>query len=191
MEGCRVGFRGIFLLRLRDSSKQDVRGTLSSLLAQLSAQSDACYGVLERPYSEHNFGSKEPSEDMLKECLKSVLTLQYQGPTFIILDAIDECPNSTGTPSPREHVLGLVEWLSGLHDSRLSVCLTSRPEADIEVVLHPLASHWVSLHSESGQKNDIMNYIKWFIDSDAKTRKWKKKDKELVIEKLSGRAGGM
>jgi hypothetical protein len=180
-----------FYFDFRDSSKQDVRGALSSLLAQLSAQSDACCGVLERLYSEHDTGSKEPSEDMLKECLKSMLTLQCQGPIFIILDAIDECPNSAGTPSPRENVLELVEWLSELHHSHLSVCVTSRPEADIEAVLRPLASHTVSLHGEDGQKEDIINYIKWFINSDTKTRKWRKEDKELVIEKLSERVDGM
>ena len=180
-----------FYFDFRDSSKQDVRGALSSLLTQLSAQSNACCGVLERLYSEHDSGSKEPSEDMLKECLKSILTLQDQGPVFIILDAIDECPNSAGTPSPRENVLELVEWLSELHNSHLSICVTSRPESDIETVLQPLSSHRVSLHGESRQKEDIINYIKWFINSDPKMRKWRKEDKELVIGKLSERADGM
>jgi hypothetical protein len=48
----------------------------------------------------------------------------------------------------------------------------------------------VSLHGENGQKEDIVNYIKWFINSDPKARKWRKEDKELVLEKLSERADG-
>jgi hypothetical protein len=180
-----------FYFDFRDSSKQDVRGVLSSPLAQLSAQSDACCGVLERLYSEHDSGSKEPSEEMLKECLKNMLTFRHQGPMFIILDAIDECPNNAGTPSPRENVRELVEWLSELHHPHLSICVTSRPESGIETVLLPLASHTVSLHGESGQKEDIINYIKWFINSDPKTRKWRQEDKELVIEKLLERADWM
>ena len=180
-----------FYFDFRDSSKQDVRGALSSLLAQLSAQSDACCGVLESVYSAHDAGSKEPSEDALQECLKSMLTLQNQGPIFLVLDAIDECPNSAGTPSPRENVLRLLEWLSELRSSHLSICVTSRPEVDIEAVLLSLASRTVSLHGENGQKEDIVNYIKWFIDSDPKARKWRKEDKELVIKKLSKRANGM
>src|SRR6266403_319731 len=182
---------GFFYFDFRDSSKQDVRGALSSLLAQLSAQSDACCGVLESVYSAHDAGSKEPSEDALQECLKSMLTLQNQGPIFLVLDAIDECPNSAGTPSPRENVLRLLEWLSELRSSHLSICVTSRPEVDIEAVLLSLASRTVSLHGENGQKEDIVNYIKWFIDSDPKARKWRKEDKELVIKKLSERANGM
>jgi hypothetical protein len=180
-----------FYFDFRDSLKQDARAALSSLLTQLSAQSDVFCGILERLYSEHDAGSREPRKDALRECLKRMLTLQGQGPTFIVLDAIDECPNSAGTPSPRENVLELIEWLSELHCSHLSICVTSRPEADIEAVLQPLASYMVSLHGETGQKEDIINYIKWFIDSDSKARKWRKEDKELVLERLSERADGM
>ena len=180
-----------FYFDFRDSSKQDVRGALSSLLTQLSAQSDGCCNVLERLYKAHNTGSKEPSEDALRKCLKNMLMFQDQGRIFIVFDAIDECPNSTGTPSPRENVLELIEWVSKLDYSHVSICVTSRPEADIEAVLLPLASYTVSLHGEDGQKDDISNYIKWFINSDPKARKWRKEDKEIVLEKLSEGADGM
>jgi hypothetical protein len=177
-----------FYFDFRDSLKQDVRGALSSLLIQLSAQSDAYYGILERLYVNNN---GEPGKNTLRKCLKSMLKLQDQGPVFIILDAIDECPNSAGTPSPRENVLEFVKWLTELHYSHLSICVTSRLETDIEAVLEPLASHTVSLHTESGQNEDIVNYIKWFINSDLKAQKWRKEDKELVLEKLSGGPDGM
>jgi hypothetical protein len=120
-----------------------------------------------------------------------MLALQDQGPIFVFIDAIDECPNNAGTPSPRENVLELVEWLSELRFSHLSICITSRPEADIEAVLLPLAFHTVSLHDESGQKGDIIEYIKWFINSDPKMRRWRKEDKEIVLERLSEGADGM
>ena len=191
MSEAGLASNAFFYFDFRDSSKQDARGALSSLLTQLSDQSDAYCGVLEHLYITHKAGSKEPSEDALRGCLKSMLTLQDQGPIFIILDAVDECPNRAGTPSPRENVLELTEWLSKLNYSRLSVCVTSRPEADIEAVFQPLVSHTVSLHAESGQNEDIVNYIKWFINSDSKTRRWRKEDKELVIEKLSDGADGM
>jgi hypothetical protein len=180
-----------FYFDFRDSSKQDVHGALPSLLTQLSAQSDAYCDVLGCLYSAHNAGSKKPSEDALKACLKSMMTLQDQGPIFIILDGIDECPDNAGTPSPRENVLELVKWLSDLHYSHLSICVTSRPEADIEAVLLPLAYCAVSLHGENGQKEDIINYIKWFVNSDPKARKWRKEDKDLVVEKLFEGADGM
>ena len=120
-----------------------------------------------------------------------MLTVPDQGPIYIVFDALDECPNSTDTPSARQDALSLVKWLSELPSSRLSVCVTSRPEADIEAILQPLAYHTVSLHLESGQKSDIANYIEWFVNSDPSTQKWRKEDKEYVVKKLSERADGM
>jgi len=99
--------------------------------------------------------------------------------------------NSTGTPSPRESVLFLVEWLLELRCSNPWVSVTSRPEPDIAAVLESWASHTIPLHNETGQKEDITNYINWFVNSDPKARKWRKEDKELVIKKLSERADGM
>jgi len=107
------------------------------------------------------------------------------------MDALDECPNSTGTPSPRENVLGLVKWLLSLGCSNLWVSVTSRPEPDIAAVLESLASHTISLHNEAGQNEDIRNYIEWFVNSDPKASKWRSQDKELVIKRLSERADGM
>jgi hypothetical protein len=182
---------GFFYFDFKDQSKQDARGALSSLLTQLAAQSDACCESLFALYSAHSAGSHQPSEAELRECLSNMLSVQYRGPMFIIIDAIDECPNSTGTPSPREKVLEFIEWLSNLHCSHLSICVTSRPESNIEAVLLPLASYTVSLHGENGQNEDIVNFIKWFVSSDPKARKWRREDKELVLEKLSERAEGM
>ena len=180
-----------FYFDFKDTSKQRAQDTLSSLLIQLAAQSDACSNILSDCHSTCDFGSKQPSEDALREFLRKMLALPEQGPIFIIFDALDECPNSAGTPSPRENVLDLVEWLVELRYSHLHVCVTSRPEADIKVVLQPLASHTVSLHDESGQKDDINKYIKFFINTDRGTRRWRKEDKELVINKLSEGADGM
>ncbi|KAI0270888.1 hypothetical protein BGY98DRAFT_231802 [Russula aff. rugulosa BPL654] len=99
--------------------------------------------------------SKEPSEDTLKECLKSMLTVQNRRPIFFGFDAIHKCPNSTGTPSPRENVLELIERLSELDCPYLSICITSRPEADIEAVLPPLASHTVSFMMRVDSRNTL------------------------------------
>jgi len=180
-----------FYFDFKDESKKNARGALSSLLAQLAAQSDRYSEILSALYSEHDDGSKQPTDEELRESFKNMLAVPDQAPIYIIIDAIDECPNSTGTPSPREKVLRLVEWLLELHCSNLWVSVTSRPEPDIAVVLEPLTSRTISLHNEMGQEEDIRNYIQWFVNSDPKARKWRKQDKELVIEKLSERADGM
>ena len=180
-----------FYFDFKDQLKQNSRTALSSLLIQLAAQSDTFCESLFALYIANDAGTQQASEHDLRECLENMLSLQDQGPIFIVLDALDECPNNAGTPSPRENVLEFVEWLSELNHSHVFICVTSRPEADIEAVLLPLASNTVSLHGENGQKEDIMNYIKWFINTDMTTRRWRKEDKQLVIDKLSERADGM
>jgi hypothetical protein len=130
----------------------------------------------------------------LKECLKEMLRLLGQGPIFIVLDALDECPDSSGIPSPRNEVLQLVQELVDLHLQGLHICATSRPEVNIRAVLEPLAFRSVSLHDETGQKLDIADYVQSIVNSSGSTaamRRWRVDDKNLVIETLTERADGM
>jgi hypothetical protein len=68
-----------------------------------------------------------------------MLTLPDQGPVYLILDALDECPNTSGVPSSREQVLDLVKELVDLRLPSLHICVTSRPEVDIQDTLASLA----------------------------------------------------
>jgi hypothetical protein len=122
-----------------------------------------------------------------------MLELPGQVPIIVILDALDECPSTNGTPPAREKVLDFVEDVVLSKYPKLSMCITSRPEQDIQTVLNPLtsASSRVSLHEESGQREDINNYIRSFVHSDRGMRRWREEDRELVIKTLSERAGGM
>jgi hypothetical protein len=119
-----------------------------------------------------------------------MLHLEKQAPTYIILDALDECP-ITSIPSPREEVLEFVDELVGLHLPNLHICVTSRPEHDIQVVLERLTVCPVSLHDESGQQKDIVNYVASFVRSDQRMSRWREEDKNLVIKTLSEKADGM
>ena len=125
------------------------------------------------------------------ECLKEMLAAEAQGPTYIILDALDECPTVSTIPSPREEVLDLVGEIVGLRLLNVHICVTSRPEHDIQAVLKDLTMHPVSLHDESGQQEDIVNYVTSFVRSDRKVRRWLEEDKDLVIKTLSEKADGM
>jgi hypothetical protein len=180
-----------FYCDFRDSTKQDIHYLLSSLLAQLSAKSDPCYKVLSALYSKYDAGSRQPNKDVLTECLENILKMGGQLPIYIIVDAIDECPNTPDVVTPRDRVLELVEKLIALHLPNLRICLTSRPEADIRASLGSLASHTISLHDESGQRNDISDYVSFVVHSDRNMRRWRAEDKKLVIETLSRKADGM
>src|SRR6266566_415209 len=180
-----------FYFDFRDVDKQNLRNLLPSLLIQLSAQSDACCDILSQLYSAHDRGVQKPSDRAMAECLKQMLALEGQGPTYIILDALDECPVTSSIPSPQEEVLELVEDLVGLHLPNLHICVTSRPEPGIQIVLERLTERPVSLHDESGQKEDIANYVSSSVHSDRRMGRWREEDKELVIMMLSEKADGM
>ena len=175
----------------REDQKQDRRGLLSSILFQLCDQSDTYHDVLSTFYSTHRHGAQNPSNDELLRCLKELLDLPGQAPVYLIIDALDECPNTSAIPSPREQVLTLLEHLVESRLRNLRLCVTSRPETDIKIALEPLTFRSISIHDESGQKEDIENYIRSVVNTDPKNRRWKQQDKELVIKVLTERADGM
>ncbi len=180
-----------FYFDFRDINKQNRHDLLSSLVTQLSDQSHRHCDVLNDVYLKLGSGAQKPSEDELIQCLKDMLTLPDQPPVYLIIDALDECPDTSGLPSPREQVLDLVKGLVEHSSPNLRLCVTSRPEIDIRRALEPLTSLRVSLHEQSGQKQDIVNYVTSVVQSDAKMRRWRDEDKNLVIETLSERADGM
>ena len=180
-----------FYFDFKDTDKQNRRNLILSLLSQLSARSDPCCDMLYRLFQTHNNGAQKPTDDVLIQNLKEVLTLSDHSPIFIIMDAIDECPNTFGLPSPRELVLDLVKELVGLSLPNLHLCVTSRPEIDIRTALEPLTSRQVSLHDQTGQKKDIVEYIRSVVRSDARMGQWRDEDQNMIIETLSDKADGM
>ncbi|KAH9016148.1 hypothetical protein EDB84DRAFT_1277023, partial [Lactarius hengduanensis] len=195
MAACEAGsaIMAYFYFDFRDLKKQTCRDLLLSLVSQLSTRSIPYCDILHHVYKTHENGTRQPSDDTLKACLKEMLRLPGQGTIFIVLDALDECPDSSSIPSPRDEVLQLVKELVDLHLQGLHICATSRPEVDIRAVLEPLASRSVSLHNESGQQSDIADYVQNVVNlsSSAAMRRWRVDDKKLVIETLTERADGM
>ena len=182
---------GFFYCDFRDDDKKNLRGLVSSLLVQLCDQSDSHSGILSEFYSAHGDGSRQPNNNALIGCLRDILKNPGQAPVYIVVDGLDECPNAFGTPSPRENVLVFLEDLINLHLRHLHICITSRPEVDISTALNSLPFHTVTLHNESGQKQDIANYVNAIVHRDPKIKGWRAADKERVIETLTRKADGM
>jgi len=177
----------------KDASKRDLRRALTSVLFQLGDDDDRCWNILYQLFKSCRDGSEQASDAALVKCLEDMLDLPGRLPIFIIIDALDECPNNTGTPPAREEVLDFVENLVRSNRSNLFLCITSRPEQDIQSVLNPLtsATYRVSLHEEVGQWEDINSYVRSFVRKNRDMRRWREEDRELVITTLSERAHGM
>ena len=193
MQESRSTLLAYYYFDFKDVAKRDIRGLLTSLLLQLVDDSDHCWDLLSRLHKRCRDGSEQPSDAALAQCLKNMVDFPGQPPTYIVIDALDECPNNIGTPSAREKVLNFVEDLVELNHPNLFICITSRPEQDITTILDPLTppSRRVSLHEEVGQRRDIDSYVRSFVHSDRTMRRWRVEDKEHVINVLSERANGM
>lgn len=196
MRKCGLASLGIFFHDFRDVEKKDLRGLLSSVLDQLCGQSNSYHDILSIFYSTHHHCNRalSPSNDDLLKCLKTLLQLQGQAPVYLIIDALNECPNTSATvlPSPREDILKALKDLIYVQLPNLRICITSVPEPDIKAALNPFAFRSVSLHDESGQREDIANYVKSVVDThdDMQIWSWKLDRSQRVIKVLTERGGG-
>ena len=185
---------GYFYFDFRDASKQHRRDLLTSLLFQLSAHSSSHCGILSLLHAAHDDGARQPTDQELTKCLKKML--RDQRPIYLIIDALDESPDASGIPSPREEVLQLITELVGLSSTdlqHLHICVTSRQQVDIRIALRHLTTFRVGIDDRGGQRNDIVDYVTSVVYSNAEPimRGWEKEVKDLVIETLCKRADGM
>ena len=184
-------FLAYFYFDFKDTEKQDSCTLLSSLLVQLSSQSDQFCDILHGLYSENKDGSQQPATASLLRCLKGMLVIMGSQPVYLVIDALDECPNDSGIPSSHERMFMMVKELVKLRHLNLQLCVTSRPEYDICTTLEPLVMQQVSLHNESRQKQDINDYIMSVVHSDRMMKKWRDAEKDMVVERLTSKADGM
>jgi hypothetical protein len=117
--------------------------------------------------------------------------IEQQRPIYIVIDAVDHCPNTTGPHSPRKEVLMFVEDLVRTRYPTLHICLTSSPEQDIKKALNLLTSALclVNIDEEAGQQKDIESYIRSFVEDKQETVRTKN-DKEHIINTLAKQAHG-
>ena len=100
-----------FYFDFRDIDKQHWRHLITSILTQLSSNSSPRCDILSCLHSELDDGAQEPGPGDDTE-----------------IDALDECPNTSGIPSHRDRVLWLTKELIDLHLPNLHICITSHPE---------------------------------------------------------------
>ena len=115
----------IFYYDFREDTKRHLSGLLSSVLFQLCDQSDSYYDVLSTFYSVHRNGGESPSDDELVQCLMKLLKRPEPRPVYLVIDALDECPSTSSSTSPREKLLSFLEDLVEAQLSNLRICVTS------------------------------------------------------------------
>ncbi|KAI0258440.1 hypothetical protein BC834DRAFT_835631, partial [Gloeopeniophorella convolvens] len=178
-----------FYCDFQDSKKQTFDSILRSVLLQLCEQSNAFSEILSRLCTLYD-SSLVPTDDELELCLNRMLELPKEAPKYIIVDALDECSNSGSQPR-RGEILRFLRRLSGYNYPDVYICVTSRPEADIESILRPLACSCINLEKEMGQAHGISKYIQESIENHPGMQEWAAETKDLVVKTLTRNADGM
>ncbi|KAJ7473698.1 hypothetical protein B0H11DRAFT_1866618 [Mycena galericulata] len=167
-----------FYFDFKTREGQAVEIALRRILLQLSAQSPHPYSALEKQYSLSN-GQTLPNFRDLQHVLEELL--REVGRTYIIFDALDECPGS-------EHgqLIDLITMLLHWTDSPLHLLITSQPRAIFTEKF--TAIPYIFLESDITQ-HDIKLFITTELRENRKLKIWASRASEIVdrvVVKSSG-----
>jgi hypothetical protein len=150
------------------------------LLEQLCSQSDDAFLVLDELYNHHGSGRQTPNnKEMVKALRRIVEAIPH---TYIILDALDECPE---LDELLEFLNEVAEWkLDGLH-----TLVTSRQLSAIDEALDMVGTQRVALQSKFVDP-DIETYVRTRLRVDRRL-KWPSNVQDEIEKCLTKGAGGM
>lgn len=173
-----------FYFSFIDPQRQRAENCLRTILRQFLLQRPTVPDGVRDVYLKYKYG--HPPLAAWKTALGSVI--QEMTPTFIIIDALDECPSHGGE---RAKLLELLQSLAASQSANLHILVTSRRESDIEekltgsVTLPPL-----SIQGEDTDI-DIGTHVKAQLASDSTMSKWPGPIKLEIEETLTTKAKGM
>jgi hypothetical protein len=154
---------------------------LSSILAQLVLQIPTIPESLQAFHQKHQHG--RPPEDGLFTAIEPLLV----GPTFIIADALDECPDKE---RERKHLCTILGKLHGWAAPNLHILVTSRKEQDLSSALNLLtSSDPISITEEVGA--DIRKYVNMQLSTNNDLKEYSTETKLKIENVLTKKANGM
>ncbi|KAF9063929.1 hypothetical protein BDP27DRAFT_208667 [Rhodocollybia butyracea] len=183
-----------FYFDFRNSAKQTVYGLLSSLVSQLGSCSLLCNRLLSAFYKKHGTTHHQgPTSNLLFQCLESIL--HALPAVYIVLDALDECPEATRS----REMFSLLKKLIGIKDDGFHLLITSRPEQDIRQALssHKRPSSHLSKQAtyfvlDIGKTKQHADDIQQYISKEVLMMKdWASTVQRTVKESLATKADGM
>ena len=171
---------GFFYFTFNDETKQDESALLRTLLLQLSGQLSESQNALSRLYDSSK-NAVPPPEILLSHFHDLV---QNFNQVYILLDALDECPQS----HHREHVLNSIDRIRGWFLPQMHLMVTSRDEIDVRESLNPTSSGEILLKN-SGVDQDIKSFVTKQLNTNrqlVKLRAYHEKIEDHLTRKARG-----
>ncbi|KAH6699782.1 ankyrin repeat-containing domain protein [Leptodontidium sp. MPI-SDFR-AT-0119] len=175
-----------------DFSDQDVQKLdtlLRCLLWQLCKHDEYLPQAAWALYESYDNGRKQPSNEVLANTLFELLSHNPNRQSYVIIDALDECPIDT-----REHFFELILGRIEKHHQTDSYnfLFTSRKEADIEkrMAESTVAIHNIPIPAECVNK-DVRLHVTQFIASHRVMKDFPKHLKTEIEDTISNKAQGM
>jgi hypothetical protein len=136
--------------------------------------------VLQELYRRHEQGQRQPKSEELAMALKDVVQALPQ--TFIVLDALDECPE-------RGELLDFLKTVAEQKADEQKIIVTSRRLADINEAMDDVGARRVVLQRELVDR-DIEAYVRTRLSVD-KALKWPLTVRSEIEQCLTKGAQGM
>ncbi|KAI9926525.1 hypothetical protein MW887_004293 [Aspergillus wentii] len=154
-EGDRTKQVAYWYFRFSNRETLSMEAMIRFMLRQLSpVPLPKCVNKL---WEEHHKG-QEPARELLMAVMHQVIE-DLSGTTFLILDALDECPWELGNRE-RDSLFEFLGQLMERHSSKLHILATSRSEPDIAAKLqHSQNLNLHKLDLEEGLSNDVAVFV--------------------------------
>jgi len=156
---------------------------LRSIVAQLCTRKTRIPPEVHNLYRECISHHLKPDINKLREIFVSFLSSSHR--TFIVLDALDECPKTE-----RKRLLETIKTIIDVSPLYLNILVTSREEEDIEDKFEDLAINSVAIQSSDVQV-DILRHVHKRLSKDKEFKAWGPDIKENVEKVLIKKSQGM
>ena len=181
----------IFFCDDKISKQRDARSILIGLILQLIHRHRSLVGYANKVYEMHGQNIVR-SFTALWTLFVKVVTDPKSSPTYIIIDAVDECEKVT-----RHLLLGSIRmFLTNLNHSmsgrqHVKFILTSRPSlADFDRDIERVSEHQIPIdEGQRGHDDDIRMFIEQKVDEISQRRHFSAEVKDFLQRTLHSRSG--
>jgi hypothetical protein len=167
-----------------------IDAVLRSLILQLEGQRAVLSEAVEALYERCNNGRSAPGSDHLASVLFQLLNEPLE--TFLVIDALDECPMGKSDGRKRFHELITAE-ASNIH-GHFHLLVTSRKEDDIEramkIAAASLVLHEVAIRN-ADVDNDVRSHVRNTIQTHDRLKRYTEKIQNEIEDKIVTSAQGM